>query len=124
MDKHMLAWMIRGLQLTGQSIDIELLPPCLISFSALFRDKFKGKPSHEVRFRATAITDMICQARNDAEKMVELELEDSQKKSAPRKYSSHPYTDEAEKIWKGFGWSDPRQDSAMQDIDEEDEEEL
>ncbi|ROW11807.1 hypothetical protein VPNG_05031 [Cytospora leucostoma] len=112
MDEHMLAWMIRGLQLTGQSIDIELIPACLVSFSELFNNKFKGVASHQVRFRTGELTDMICQARDDAEKMTDMESSDGKGSDDLIECPSHPYMDDMDKIWKAHLWSDPREESA------------
>ncbi|KAK7738352.1 hypothetical protein SLS53_006163 [Cytospora paraplurivora] len=114
MDEHMLAWMIRGLQITGQSIDIDLLPACLISFSELFNNKFKleGTLNHPVRLRTGELADMICQARDDAEKMMDIESCDDKESDDLIECPSHPYMDDMKKIWKAHVWSDPREKSA------------
>lgn len=112
MDEHLLAWMIRGLQLTGQSIDIDLMPACLVSFSELFNNKFKGIANHQVRFRTGELTDMICQARDDAEKMTDMVPSSDKESDDLIECPSHPYMDVMDKIWKAHLWSDPREKSA------------
>ncbi|ROV99637.1 hypothetical protein VSDG_03075 [Cytospora chrysosperma] len=122
MDNHVLAWVIRGLQLTGQSVDIELLPAYLTSFSALFKAKFGDTANHQARLQENDIVDMTCQARDDAEKMW-VEKITSNKNSGGVKCPSHPYNNDMGKIWKAIDWSDPREDAAPDEEDEDEGEE-
>lgn len=113
MDSHVLAWVIRGLQLTGQSIDIQLLPFYFESFSALFKAKFKDTSNHQARLRENDLADMICQARDDAEKMWKKKIF-TNRESGGLNCPSHPYTKSLTKIWKAFDWADPRKDAAAE----------
>jgi hypothetical protein len=122
MDNHVLAWVIRGLQLTGQSVDIELLPDYLTSFSTLFKAKFGDTANHQARLQENEIVDMICQAREDAEKMWVQKVTPN-KNSGGVKCPSHPYINDMGKIWKAIDWSDPREDSAPDEEEEEEEQE-
>ncbi|KKY31348.1 hypothetical protein UCDDA912_g08692 [Diaporthe ampelina] len=69
-DNYVLACMISGLRLTGQSIDIGLVEPCVEAFSRIFKQKFGDTANHSPRIAKSDLIDMICQARDDAEKMV------------------------------------------------------
>lgn len=111
MDNHVLAWVVRGLQLTGQSIDIELLPLYLGAFSALFRAKFGDTANHQARLVVDDLVDMTCQARDDAERILEKETSQCKQPGALR-CPSHPYVEDVAKIWKAFDWTDPRQNAA------------
>ena len=96
MDNHMLAWMIRGLQLTGQSVNVEILPFYLKSFSELYRAKFKDNSNHHARLRTSSLTDMICQALDDAEAAMKF----SRRKPAGKKGPNQPHTSDGSKTRK------------------------
>ncbi|KAG6368341.1 hypothetical protein INS49_002546 [Diaporthe citri] len=69
-DNHVLTCMISGLRLTGQSIDIGLIEPCIKSFSRLYVQKFGETANHPTTMAKADLLNMICQARDDAETMV------------------------------------------------------
>lgn len=100
MDSHVLRWMVSGLHITGQSIDIGLIAPCLESFSRLYKQKFGDTANHPAKMTKGDLIDMICQARGDAEMMVE--------KITPNSES---------KVWAAHFWVDPRDDAEDVDID-------
>ncbi|KUI59653.1 hypothetical protein VP1G_06924 [Cytospora mali] len=128
-NNYTLAWMIRGLQITKQSIDIELLPYYLICFSGLFNNQFKDTPNDKVRFRRCEITEMICQARDDAEKMMDMEFasgddhdeKENKKKTGCLKRPNYPSTEELSKIWKRNKWSSPSEDPAPKGENEDED---
>ncbi|KUI70794.1 hypothetical protein VM1G_06492 [Cytospora mali] len=134
-NNYTLAWMTRGLQITRQSIDMELLPYYLICFSDLFNNQFKDTPNEKIRFRRCEITDMICQARDDAEKMMDVgfssgndhdEKEEEEKKKKKKKTGSlkrpnHPSAKELSKISKRNKWSNPSDDPAPKGEDEDED---
>lgn len=99
-DNHVLACMISGLRLTGQSIDISLIEPCVTSFSRLYKHKFGETDNHPTEMAKRELIDMICQARDDAEKMA-------------RKVPSNLEP----KVWVPHVWVDPRYDAESVDID-------
>ncbi|KAL1873499.1 hypothetical protein Daus18300_003862 [Diaporthe australafricana] len=100
-DNHLLSWMICGLRVTGQSIDITLIEPCVISFSRLYKKKFGKTANHQKDIEDSVLIDMICQARDDAEKVV---------KKNP--FPSDP------KVWAPHFWIDPRQDVQTVKVDQ------
>lgn len=68
MDSHGLAWMLQGLQITGQSIDMQLVRPYTIAFSQRLKDFLGGSTrKHVSRIGRDKLVDMVVQARNDAE---------------------------------------------------------
>lgn len=93
--------MICGLRVIGQSIDMTLIEPCVISFSRLYKKKFGKIANHQKNMEDGVLIDMICQARDDAEKMV---------KKNP--FSSDP------KVWAPHFWIDPRQDVQTVKVDQ------
>lgn len=99
-DNHVLACMISGLRLTGQSIDITLIEPCVKSFSRLYKQKFGETANHPSELMRGELIDMTCQARDDAEKMV---------KKIPLNSES--------KVRVPHLWVDPRDDAESVDID-------
>lgn len=92
--------MISGLRLTGQSIDIGLVEPCVEAFSRIFKQKFGDTANHSPRIAKSDLIDMICQARDDAEKMV---------KNTPLSLGSQ--------VWVPHRWVDPRDDAENVDDD-------
>lgn len=99
-DQHVLTCMVSGLRLTGQSIDIGLIEPCIKSFSRLYKQKFGETANHPPAIAQGDLIDMICRARDDAEKMI---------KKTPS--NSEP------KVWVPHWWSDPRYDAESVDTD-------
>lgn len=63
--------MSRALQITGQSIDIELVRPCLVAFGKQFASRF-GEAAQE-RISRDTLVDMICRARDEAEQVLRVE---------------------------------------------------
>lgn len=92
--------MVLGLRLTGQSIDIGLIEPCIKSFSRLYIQKFGETANHPTKIANGDLIDMICRARDDAENMV---------KKTPLNSKS--------KVWVPHDWVDPRDDAESVDID-------
>lgn len=99
-DNYVLACMVSGLRLTGQSIDIGLIEPCIESFSRIYKQKFGDTANHPPKIAQGDLIDMILQARDDAEKMV---------KNIPLNSGS--------KVWVPHHWVDPRDDAETVDID-------
>ncbi|KAK2597288.1 hypothetical protein N8I77_013148 [Diaporthe amygdali] len=99
-DNHVLAWMISGLRATGQSVDINLIEPCVICFSRLYKQKYGETSNHQVNMKKGVLVDMICQARDDAEKMVKRSPSNSNRK-----------------VWAPHLWIDPRQNLESIKID-------
>lgn len=102
--------MIRGLQITGQSIDIELLRPSLIAFSKQFASQF-GNASQQ-RVSKDTLVNMICCARDDAEEMLRTEAisngMDARAVREGQECPSHPYMDpEQKQVWAGYVWEAP-----------------
>ncbi|KAI3394592.1 hypothetical protein diail_2515 [Diaporthe ilicicola] len=100
-DNHLLSWMIYGLNITGQSLGISLIEPFIISFSRLYKKNFRETANHQSKMEKGVLIDMICQARDDAEKMM---------KNAP--FESDP------KVWAPHFWTDPRQDVEPVEVDQ------
>ncbi|KAK7718660.1 hypothetical protein SLS64_002620 [Diaporthe eres] len=99
-DNHVLTCMISGLRFTGQSIDISLIEPCIKSFSRLYIQKFGETANHPATMEKGELLDMVCQARDDAEKMVKETSLNSESK-----------------VWVPHHWVDPRDDAESVDID-------
>ena len=99
MDNHVLSCMVSGLRITGQSIGIGLIEPCIRSFSRLYIQKFGETANHPANIAKGDLLDMICQARDDAEKAV---------KKTPRSDS---------KVWVPHFWADPRDASGAVHVD-------
>lgn len=87
--------MVLGLHETGQSIEIGLIEPCIKSYSRLYKQKFGD--NHPIAMAKGDLIDMICQARDDAEKML---------KKAP-----------LNKVRVAHSWVDPRYDAESVDFD-------
>lgn len=93
--------MIRGLQITGQTIDIELLLPFLIVFNEQFAAKF-GDHTQTSRIPKKVLVNMICRSRDAAEEV--LRIEAAANGDEPRG-ASHPYMDPREKmVWQTAVW--------------------
>lgn len=92
--------MVSGLRLTGQSIDIGLIEPCIKSFSRLYKQKFGETANHPTAMKRDDLVTMILQARDDAEKAV---------KKTPLHSES--------KVWVPHWWLDPRDDAETGDVD-------
>lgn len=94
--------MIRGLRITGQSIDIEKLRPFVIAFSERFASKFGTSSSgHERRLSKSALVDMICHAGDDADEMLRIDAMsngmDDRIVREGQKCPSHPHMDPDQK---------------------------
>lgn len=87
--------MVHGLRVTGQSIEIGLIEPCIQSYSRIYKQKFGD--SRPAKMAKGDLIDMICQARDDAEKM---------HKKAP-----------LNKVRVAHSWVDPRHDAESVNID-------
>lgn len=99
-DDHVLTCMVSGLHITGQSISIGLIEPCVKSFSRLYKQKFGETANHPPAMAKRDLMDMICQARDDAEQMI---------KKTPLNLEP--------KVWVPHLWSDPRYDAESVDTD-------
>lgn len=59
--------MVRSLQETGQSVDIELLQHFVIAYTKAFRREFKEIPPDGVQMNQVERVELLCRARDDAE---------------------------------------------------------
>lgn len=105
--------MIKGLQVTGQSLSIEILRPCLIAFAEQYKSKFGDIPEGQnMRMSRNILVDMICCARDKAEKM--LRSAAIEKGASPARLQakdecpSHPYIDPDEEfVYQPAIWEPP-----------------
>lgn len=85
--------MIRGLQETGQSVDIELLRPLVIAYSDIFHQKFKGRSKNRVRMTQEDRVTLICRARDEAEVLLRVEKgEDEQTAREGNVWTGHLFS--------------------------------
>ncbi|KAJ4397715.1 hypothetical protein N0V93_001950 [Gnomoniopsis smithogilvyi] len=95
MQDHVLGWIVKGLQMTGQSLRIDILHPYLIAFAELYEAKFPAGQNN--RMLRDELVDMICCARDKAEEMLRLAaIERGSNRASLRAEGdcpSHPYYD-------------------------------
>lgn len=113
--------MSRALQLTGQSLDIELLRPCLVAFAEDFAARF-GEDARQVRVSQEVLVDMICQARDEAEEMLKVEIfgagGQGEMSGGTRSSSHHAEREEVEETrrsWRPHIWGSPDQAGGLEE---------
>lgn len=106
--------MAKGLQLTGQSLNINILRHFLVAFAKQYNAKFgtglEGQKSH---ISLNVLVDMICSARDKAEEMFRLRAikkgADRVRLEADGECPSHPYIDPDEVIHQPAIWEVPEE---------------
>lgn len=107
--------MAKGLQLTGQSLNIDILPYFLVAFAKQYDSKFgtgpEGQKSH---ISLNVLVDMICSARDKAEEMLRLRAiergADLVRLEAGGECPSHPYIDpDEEVVHQPAIWESPKE---------------
>lgn len=82
--------MVRSLQETSQSVDIELLQPFVISYFKAFRQQLDETPRRETQMDQVERVELLCFARDNAEALLH-EQKGEEKSQAGET-----------KVWNGF----------------------
>lgn len=107
--------MVKGLQMTGQSISMDVLPHFLVAFAKQYESTFGAGPrGQKSRISKNVLVDMICSARDEAEKALKLlaieQGADPARLEAEGECPSHPYLDpDAEVIYQPHIWDPPEE---------------
>ncbi|EON95971.1 hypothetical protein UCRPA7_8504 [Phaeoacremonium minimum UCRPA7] len=100
-----LAWMLKGLRLTGSSVDLPLIRAYLVAFNLEMRREIGDKIPKRDEFTVERLIDMLCAARDHAEAIVH-HAGPSDMKAAGDKDFPHP--DENGEVWAHMNWTDTR----------------
>lgn len=107
--------MIKTLQITGQSISIDILPHFLIAFAKQFDSKVEtGPQGQKSLISRDVLVDMICSARDKAEETHRLRAiekgADRARLGAEGECPSHPYIDaDEEAVYSPAIWESPEE---------------
>lgn len=74
--------MVRGLQETGQSVDIELLQVLIVTYHKAFRKQFDKTPVQLVHLDQVERVELLCRARDHAEAWLHKRFGNREKKSS------------------------------------------
>lgn len=105
--------MVKGLQITGQSLSIDVLPHFLIAFAKQYESKFRTDPhGQKSRISRNVLVDLTCSARDKAEEALRLiAIEngaDRARLEAEGECPSHPYIDpDEEAVYQPAIWESP-----------------
>lgn len=106
--------MSRALQLTGQSLDIALVRPCLVAFGERFAARYGAGPP-QARVSRDVLVDMICQARDEAEQMLRVEaLGRGGGRRGP--CSRAELEEEMTEFWTPHVWESPDRAGASEEV--------
>ncbi|KAJ4414366.1 hypothetical protein N0V82_007974 [Gnomoniopsis sp. IMI 355080] len=109
---HVLAWMVKGLQMTGQSLSIDILRPYLIAFADQYQTKCGSVSQGRIdRMSRNVLVDMICCARDRAEETLrQADIERSADSATQGDCPSHPYFDPSEEVvYRPAVWERPNE---------------
>lgn len=94
--------MIKGLQITGQSLSIDLLCPCIVAFVEKYKSVFGDNAQGQTSMSRNALVDMICLARDESEEIVRFAATengaDRARLDTEGGCPSHPYFDPDEEV--------------------------
>lgn len=107
MSPKTLAWMLKGLRLTGSSISLPLIRAYLVAFTLEVRGEIGDKVPGRREFTIDRLVDMICAARDHAEAIV-CHADGGSSSSAAENGEAFPHADENGEVWAHMPWTDTR----------------